>query len=66
MLKVNNLNCTVLKGKELSFYMAFIAFLSCVHPKLLKLKVAQDHCVHPVEHCYLVFYKNLSMYNIQS
>jgi hypothetical protein len=48
MLKVNNLNCIALKRKELSFYMAFTVFLSCVHPKLLKLKFAQGLYVHPV------------------
>jgi hypothetical protein len=43
MLKVNNLNCTVLKLKKIMLlYDVYSVFLSCVHPKLLKLKFAQD------------------------
>jgi hypothetical protein len=53
MLKVNNLNCIALKRKDLLLYGVYSVFLSCVHPKLLKLKVAQGLYVHPLLKCIL-------------
>jgi hypothetical protein len=49
MLKVNYLNSIVLKREELRFlYDIYSAFLTRVHPKVLKLNFAEGLYVHSV------------------